>query len=72
MIANSYSRTYENKDGLVSLEVTESDLSGINVKMLVRFADGRPDQSLAYQPSHDFSTVVDHYDQEFNKQVKSL
>lgn len=72
MIINSYVRTYEGEKGLVNLEVIESDLSGVNVKMLVRYADQRPDQALAQQPKLDFLTTVNYFDVQFNEQVKSL
>lgn len=72
MITNNYRRDYESAGGLVTLEVIESDLSGVNVKMLVRYADNRPDKALAVQPDMSFQQTVDEFDKRFQFEVGRL
>lgn len=72
MVIGTYQRTFENSRGVVNVLVTNSDVQGASVSVLVRYGDERPDDQYGRGGLADFNQAIQLADSYYQNEVMKL
>jgi hypothetical protein len=72
MVIGTYQRTFENSKGVVHVVVTNSDVQGASVSVLIRYGDSRADDQYGRSGLADFNQAIQLADSYFQNEVQKL